>query len=77
MDGKLILTAIIESADGSNPIVEMTKREPGEEVQLIVTEEGFNKWTVLTGNLVLDDETATEITFNMPNENVTIIAEFD
>jgi len=75
-EGKVILTTVIGS-DGTNAIVETTSRWPNEQITLSVAEENFNEWVVTTDNVTLQDSTAPTIKFNMPSENVNIIADFD
>ncbi len=58
-----------------------SKAVRGAEVTLVAspTTEGylFYKWTVVSGDVEFEDETAATTTFKMPMENVTVKAEFE
>lgn len=75
--GKYLLTTVIGSKDKGNSIIETVARVPGEEITLGISNDGFNKWIVTTGNVYILDKSATTITFTMPSEDVCIIADFD
>lgn len=76
-EGKYLLTTIIGSSDGVNAIVESIAKWPNEQVTLTVSTDNFNKWVVSTGNVALPNVTSPTITFTMPDEDVTIIADFE
>jgi len=75
-DGKYLLTTVI-SDNEQNVIIETMEKSKNEEVILEVANAGFKEWVVASDNVTLTNNTDSRITFNMPAQDVVIIASFE
>jgi len=76
-EGKYLLTTVIGSKDRGNTIIETIPRTPGEHITLSIGSDHFNEWIVTTENVDLSEKDVPQIEFDMPLEDVVIIADFD